>query len=850
MTFLIRAFSWSYVRRHRIEMALAILGVAAGVATFSSIRVAQASLVGGLRTTVDRIAGKAQLQVSGVGGVPESLEADVRDVPGVRALTPVIEEVVQIDPPGRGGALVLGIDLIGDRDMREYGFEGADADLDDPLLFLAQPDSVAVSGDWARRAGVALGDALTIRVRSATRRLVVRALLDSRGFAGAFGGAVFVTDVYSAQQILGRGRRFDRLDVRGGPDVSVDDLEQRIRQRVGAGYRVDTPARRGRQMERLIAAFTDGFTVSSLLALGVGVLLIFNTLTVAVERRRREIGILRTLGATSGTIHGLVLVEAAAVGLAGGVGGLLLGGLTAGRFLGLMQQTVETNYGLAESGPVLLGGRLAAESIALGLGAALVGAWIPARAASRTRPTAAIASGAFMAQRAGTPRWQIASAVACGAIAASLVARPVGSTTVLIGLVVLSAGAAIALLVGPAAARLLAFAIRPLQWMAPLSARVAVNSLRSHPRRTAGTTAAITLSLVFTLGVGGYLRSAGVAVSRWTDNVMTADLYVRTSVGFGASAIRLPWTLADDLRRLPGVQAVAGFRNDRLLFQGEEISLVAIDADDTLGRSRQEITQGTPEGLSSLARRGDACLVSDNLARRLRLGIGDRLTLHSPAGSVQLSVVAVVTSFVSDRGTIIVDRSVFTRHWQDDRVDIFQISLDPSASATGVRDAIAARLAGDYPALISTRAEFIRESRRALDDFSTLTRLTIAATFVVALVTVATAVLISVTERRREIGILRALGAVGRQIRRSVVCEALVITACALALAVPPGLILARLLTTTILEASTGYRLPTEYPTDVFAVLLVTLPLLGALAAWVPARHASAILAREALTHE
>ena len=154
MRFLLRTLSLSYVRRHVAKTLLTLLGVIVGVATFSSIMTAQGTLVKGIRSTIDRVSGKAQLQISMVGGVPEEVQEQIRALPGIRATSPVIEQIIIPEKGELGSILVIGIDLLGDREMRDYGFEGEDADLDDPLLFLAQPDSALFTRQFAEKAGL------------------------------------------------------------------------------------------------------------------------------------------------------------------------------------------------------------------------------------------------------------------------------------------------------------------------------------------------------------------------------------------------------------------------------------------------------------------------------------------------------------------------------------------------------------------------------------------------------------------------------------------------------------------------------------------------------------------------
>ncbi|MFA7061751.1 MAG: ABC transporter permease, partial [Pedobacter sp.] len=245
MRFLLRTLSLSYVRRHVAKTLLTLLGVVVGVATFSSIRCAQGTLVKGIRSTVDRVAGKSQLQITMEGGVPEEVQERVRELPGIRATSPVIEQIVTPEKGELGSLLVIGIDLLGDREMRDYGFDGQDADLDDPLLFLAQPDSAIFTRQFADKARLKIGDTIRLRVPKGMKLVTARGLLTPKGFSEAFGGNLMVVDVYAAQELFGRGRRFDRLDVRLTEGTSIAQATATLEKRLGPAYRVETPNRRG-----------------------------------------------------------------------------------------------------------------------------------------------------------------------------------------------------------------------------------------------------------------------------------------------------------------------------------------------------------------------------------------------------------------------------------------------------------------------------------------------------------------------------------------------------------------------------------------------------------------------------
>ena len=850
MRFLLRTLSLSYLRRHLAKTLLTLLGVAVGVSTLVSIQSAETALLRGLRNTVDRIAGKAQLQVVCDGGVPEEVQDRIRDVPGVVAIAPVIEQVVVAEGSAPGSLLILGVDLLGDREMREYGFEGDDADLDDPLVFLAQPDSIALCTTYARRAGLRKDSPLMLRISNRTKRVVVRGLMRPSGFTEAFAGNIAVTDVYAAQLLFGRGRRFDRIEVRLEDGISLEEGSKRLASSLGPGYRIETPERRSAQMERIIENFVAGFNVTSTFALGIGVFLIFNAFTVAVTRRRRDIGILRAMGATPRQVQALFLLEAAILGFAGGLLGLLGGAAMSELSLRAMSDTVQNIYGLAEGASAQVDGRLVALALTLGIVASLLGAWAPARNASRVDPVEALAKGTYTA-RVGPPSLLRLAAGAAAMLGAILVAvlRLLTGLPMVVAVMLLGFLSAL-LLVGPISSRLVRLLAPAISRLSPVSGRLASDSLLGNPRRTAGTVIAIAASLAFVLGLSGYMDATRLALYRWIDDVITSDIYVRSSAKLLRPDFRFAPELREELLAIPGVRAVESFRSERVAFRGVDIYLASIEIEGMMRRTRHEFQQGDAETFERGLVHEGKCAVSDNFYGLYRLGVGDVLELPTPKGMVRLPIAAVFTDYTSDRGTVFIDRSTFLSMWNDDRVDTYDVNLLPGTDREQILCEIHKRIGGRFPALISTREEFTGEIRRALDAFFALTRTTLMTAILVAFIGIVTSLLISVMERTREFGILKALGALRHQIRRSVVIEALVVGLTGLIIAVPLGYMLTIFNTTTVAETFAGWRMPTRFPFAALLQILVSLPLVSAAAAWLPVRQALSIKVTEAISYE
>src|SRR2546425_5030532 len=269
---LFRLLSWPYLRRHLVRWTLTLAGIVLGVAVFVAIHIANRSIFSAFDKTVDQIAGTTQLQVSaGEFGFDESVLERVQSVAEVGIAVPVIEATVDTKIPGQGNILLLGIDMTSDRNLRDYELKDADeAIIDDPLVFLAQPDSLMVTKEFAERNELGVSSRIPLAAIEGDRQFTVRGIMSSAGMTRAFGGNLAVMDIYAAQQVLGRGRRFDRIDVRAKDGVTIDRCQAALKAALGPGFEVDPPSARGRQFEALLQSYSTAMTIPSLFALMIG----------------------------------------------------------------------------------------------------------------------------------------------------------------------------------------------------------------------------------------------------------------------------------------------------------------------------------------------------------------------------------------------------------------------------------------------------------------------------------------------------------------------------------------------------------------------------------------------------
>jgi putative ABC transport system permease protein len=810
---LFRLVSWPYVRQHALRSALTVAGIALGITVFVSMRAANAGVFEAFETTVTQLAGRTQLQVTaGAPGFDEGVLGRVQALDQVAAAAPVIEAVAGTGLADEGSLLILGVDMTGDRALRDYDLEGGEAAVvDDPLVFLAQPDSIIVTAEFARRHHLDVNTPLPLDTAEGRRSFVVRGLLRRGGFADAFGGNLAIMDVYAAEQVFGRGRTFDRLDIALAPGVDLEAGRRAIAAALGPAYRVETPARRGQSFQSLLRIYDLMLTFSSGFALVIGMFIIYNASALAVAQRRREIGILRALGAFRGQIVTLIIGEYAVGGLVGSALGVLGGSLLAGAIAHAVSGGVAGLYGVRlDSIDVIPRPRLVALALVIGTVTSIIAAALPAAAAALADPVRALQKGRAQAVSPRESRFRLIAALVLGPAGALLVI----STRTLVPfyagyLSVLMA----ALLLTPRLAVWLVRRLRPaLCRVCPVEGALAADSLLSAPRRTSATITALMLALALIIGLGGLARASYRSISEWATNALNPDFFVTGSPTLTGRDYRFPDAMGHELAALPGIREVERMRQGRLDFQDGPILLMATDMAQLGATSPRTALEGRREEMYRRAAAGEGVIASENFASLRHLHLGATVDLPTPAGPLTLPIVGVVRDYADEQGSLMVDLAVYRKYWGDTSVDYFRVFLTAGADADTVRRAILSRFSGNHR-LFVLRTEEVRRYVMALtDQWFSMTSVQIAIAVVVAILGIVNSLAVAIADRRRDFGVLQAVGAFRSQIRRAIWVEAATMAAVSLVLGFAFGAIQLYFVLETSSRDYPGLRFDYTYP--------------------------------------
>ncbi len=879
----------------KIRTATTVIGVALGIAVVIAIQLTNASSVRGFETALETVAGKTAVEIVGAGtGVDEALLPQLSWLREFGVMSPVIEgtaalvtgDVRSLNSRRQLEAVkVLGIDILRDQPFRDYqllelqGDEPKGSSLqmpdtsdepkgslqaDEPkgssprmpdtpddyttqqfLEILTDERSVVITEKLARRRGYDIGSELRLMIGDRVLPFVVRGYLKDEGPARVLDGNFILMDIAAAQLAFDRLGRVDRLEVLLPEGADLHSATGAIAARMPPGLSAQRPARRGEQVETMLAAFHANLTALSWIALIVGLFLVYNTVTISVVARRQEIGTLRALGLTRNKVLLLFLGEAAALAVAGIAIGLGMARLLADAAVTLTASTVRTLYIAAVSAPPDMNISHVWTAIAIGLPLSLAAAAVPALEASRVPPTAAMRGHDVLEMRTRLRPASLAVPLVLLAVAFALAQlppigrRPMFAYASSFVLVIGAAFLVPAIMFG--LARLGRFALRR---------RFGVEGLLAHANLTAAiprlsiSVAALAVSLSMMVAIAVMIGSFRDTVVYWVGQTLKADLFIgpgiRPTVG---SEQTVSPEVITSISRHPDVVALDPFRNVDLVYDGQLAVLgagsfdVVLDHGGLLFKSPANAREAMRAAIGQ-----DAVIISEPFALRFGVRDGDVIQIPTPQGDKPFRVAAIYFDYATDRGVVIMNRPTFARYFGE---------LPPSGVAAYLRDgADPERVRTDMLDMLDEgHRAFIYSNRTLRTEILAVFDSTFAITYaleliaiVVAMLGVAGTLLTLVLERRRELSLLRLTGADRRQVRRMVIIEAALIGGISQGIGLVVGFALSMVLIYVINVQSFGWTIQFHLPTAFLIQASIAVVIATSIAGIYPARRAAQLV--------
>ena len=852
---LFRYFIVRALRRDATRCFVTVAGLTLGVAVVLAIRLANESSVRGFEAALDVVAGQTSLEIVGAGvGVPEAALRELGWLREYGQVSPVIDRTARIGAPdGTETAVrVLGIDILRDQPFRDYRLLqlsqlGRQARPQELLGLLLDQSSIVLTQRFAERHGIALETPVQLLIGDTVHQSVTRGLLLDEGPARVVGGQLALLDVAAAQLLFGRLGWLDRVDVRLHDSVAIDGAEEAIASRLPEGLRIQRPSQRGRQVERMLAAFHFNLTALSYIALVVGLFLVYNTIAVAVISRRREIGTLRALGAGRRLVLQLFLGEAMGLACVAAVCGTPAGWLLAQLAVRFTSTTVNTLYVTAAANVPGLEFWDFVLSAAVAIPLALIAAAIPAAEAAGTTPLAAVRESERWIPSPRLRRLLLLAGVSFVGAAWLATLGPVGR------LPVFGLGAVLAVLCGAAVLVPVCLELLRRFGRGVLTRCCGVEGLLAHANLSAAVSrlgvsvAALVVSLAMLAAIAIMIESFRSTVTYWVGQTLQADLFVapgdRAPVGTPVSISR---AAEQRISAHPSVMAVDGFRSVDLAYgSGQDLIILGAGHYQVLLDHGGLLFTAPTDGRAAMqgAIGTDAVVVSETFSLKYAVDVDETIALDTPNGLRRFRVAAVYFDYSSDRGLVVMDVETFERHYSVLRPSGLTVYLQTGADPDRVREELLAELGSDHRLLINTNASLRAEVMRIFDATFAITYALEAIAIFVAIMGVAATLLTLVLERRRELAMLRLVGAARSQIRRMVVVEAAVLGGLSQVLGLLVGVVLSLILIYVINVQSFGWTIQFDLPVGFLAQSTLLITLTAALSGLYPGRIASRIVA-------
>jgi putative ABC transport system permease protein len=880
-----RLLALRYLLQRWDRAALIVASIALGVATLVSARILNQLIEIAAQDTTTPGANAELYVTNGEAGVHRAVADDLRaaNVPGLKSVQPLVYERVSLpdldgriavlvgaevstqlltdDNPLKATVKILGtapklqlLPVLGAIQSGDFTLAGQLWDrIPGRLVMVSKP----VYDEWMRRTG---GNKPFV-VRYATRDIeclpigTVEFDEDSplaplgKNFIGmSVGQAARLTRPTPPMSALGGGPgevagealfppKVNRIDLFIESGADRDEVQAAAAKVVGNRAEVRTPDAQRRSTQEVVSGLQIGVMMCSLGAMVVGLFLVYNAMAVTVAERRADIGVLRSLGATRFQVIALFSVAAAFLGFVGAVLGVPLGVLLAEVTLSQFRSELESIFLNPEVNPTRLTWPTALLAVAAGVTTAVFAALVPAIQAAADDPAHVVRRSAGGAKGV----WRLAHRAACAVL--------IGGGFVLIALRhdlphrLGGVGGMMSILVGlllsaPIFVALFVSVLRPVvRATCPFSLRLAFDNLSRAPGRTGVVIGALGAGVALMFQTAGVGRSNEEPVVAWITQVVQADHFVFSGSMTTANSSNSPMaaSVARDIRALPGVDRVMTIRYARPEFNGTIVYLIALDATDYARATRARVPGGLPDLEKFLSLPGtDDVLVSENFAARHRVGVGDTIAIPGPNGPINLRVVGTVRDYSWSRGSIFMDRARYAKLFGDELIDICHVFVKPGGPSAA--DPSLEKYTADKGLFLTDRDSLRKFLSELISRIYVLAYMQQLLVGVVAALGVVTALLISVLQRKRELGLLLAVGATPGQVLRSVLAEAFLMGVFGTALGILIGLPMEWYVLKVMFVDESGFNLdmliPWKAALGIALVSVTVATLAGLLPAW------------------
>ncbi|MQG51507.1 MAG: FtsX-like permease family protein [SAR202 cluster bacterium] len=850
--------AFRYYFRSFTQSILAVLGVAVGIAVFVAVDLANDSAKQSFRNSAVSIFGDTEFQLMGsTSGISENVYSDVVKSAELQPLLNIIRPIIdkQITLTDSNGVedkyRLLGINVINENVLsgnNKYGIDFLNSSQTSFNIFAE--NQVFVSSILASKKQLTIADEFLVK-DSNNKISIVGFFEGDNSLQRELMQNVIITDISVAQNITNSNGILTRIDISSVYDQNEKIALDKWFSLLPSGVQLIPSYTYSEARKSITKSFDTNLLALSLLALLVGLYLIYNMMTFSIHRRKNLFGTLRAIGVTKNEIFFLVLVEGLLIGLIGAIFGIMLGILLAYFLLGLISSTINYQFFSSSPNSIALDITIIYQALILGISGSIVSVLIPAWSASRIQPRELIdIYGKYSTYNKYHMVLFFLGLLLCS-IGYLITLAPI--TNLIIGFIAMFLVIVGLSLTVPTTTQIVLLIISSIleKIGRPTIVTLSVETIKNSLNTIAICIAALSVSIAMTIGIGCMIQSFRATVEEWLNQSLVADIYIAPpTLSFGQDPKGIDDEFIKYVSDIPEIEYISQLGSFEIFKDGYLLNLIVVDSAEKIFDEVIQLKEGEKIDIWNDFVQTDSILISEPLAFQKNIQINDTFDILTDSGLKSFTVRGIYYDYSSTSGIAMVSKQVYDNYWNNSKVTSLALYLNDSQNSEVVFNKLLDKFDTDWDLQIISSKKLNNASMEIFDKTFEITFVLRSISLIVAFIGILGAISAIILSRAREFSILKSIGFTNNQLRTIIGNQTFIIGVISGLISIPLGIIITNLLIQIINKQSFGWSIPMQLLPSVFVEGIMVAILSSVLASIYPSIKISRNNIRKALMGE
>ena len=850
--------AFRYYFRSFTQSILAVLGVAVGIAVFVAVDLANDSAKQSFRNSAVSIFGDTEFQLMrSTSGISENVYSDVVKSAELQPLLNIIRPIIdkQITLTDSNGVedkyRLLGINVINENVLsgnNKYGIDFLNSS-QTSFNFFAE-NQVFVSSILASKKQLSIADEFLVEDTN-NKISIVGFFQGDNSLQRELMQNVIITDISVAQNITNSNGILTRIDISSVYDQNEKIALDKWFSLLPSGVQLIPSYTYSEARKSITKSFDTNLLALSLLALLVGLYLIYNMMTFSIHRRKNLFGTLRAIGVTKNEIFFLVLVEGLLIGLIGAIFGIMLGILLAYFLLGLISSTINYQFFSSSPNSIALDITIIYQALILGISGSIVSVLIPAWSASRIQPRELIdIYGKYSTYNNYHMVLFFLGLLLCS-IGYLITLAPI--TNLIIGFIAMFLVIVGLSLTVPTTTQIVLLIISSIleKIGRPTIVTLSVETIKNSLNTIAICIAALSVSIAMTIGIGCMIQSFRATVEEWLNQSLVADIYIAPpTLSFGQDLKGIDDEFIKYVSDIPEIEYISQLGSFEIFKDGYLLNLIVVDSAEKIFDEVIQLKEGEKKDIWNDFVQTDSILISEPLAFQKNIQINDTFDILTDTGLKSFTVRGIYYDYSSTSGIAMVSKQVYDNYWNNSKVTSLALYLNDSQNSEVVFNKLLDKFDTDWDLQIISSKKLNNASMEIFDKTFEITFVLRSISLIVAFIGILGAISAIILSRAREFSILKSIGFTNNQLRTIIGNQTFIIGVISGLISIPLGIIITNLLIQIINKQSFGWSIPMQLLPSVFVEGIMVAILSSVLASIYPSIKISRNNIRKALMGE